>query len=130
MSTKPATVFIIVDRNYGSHLADLPPDEPVWIIDSPTNRAAAENAWADRWNGVYENGITLFSSTSTSAEDCVIHQLDTIDLHHGIQSADPPYAGFQIIGTEATARLATELGVYGLTQITKTDSGFRATNPV
>jgi len=129
MPTKPAIVFIVVERNYGPRLADLPPDEPVWIIDSPTNRSAAENAWANRPRGVHGNGVTLFTSTSASAEDCVIHQLDVIDLYHGIYSADPPYAGFQIVGTELTARLIAELAPYDLTEITPTESGFRATRP-
>ena len=73
--------------------------------------------------------VTLFTSTSASAEDCVIHKLDTIDLHHGIYSANPPYAGFQIVGTEPTARLTGELAAYDLTKITTTDSGFRAIRP-
>jgi hypothetical protein len=129
MSCKPAIVFIIVDRNYGSQLANLPPDEPVWIIDTPTNRAVAQNSWTTRQNGVHGNGVTVFTSPAASAKDCVIHQLDTIDLHHGIYSADPPYAGFQIVGTEPTTRLTGELAAYGLTEITATNNGFRATRP-
>jgi hypothetical protein len=122
-------VFIVVDRDYGSHLADLPPNEPVWIVDTPTNRAAAQKSWTARPDGAHENGVTLFSSTSASAEDCVIHQLDTIDLHHGIYSPNPPYAGFQIVGIEPTAQLIAELAAYDLTEIMTTDSGFRATRP-
>jgi hypothetical protein len=129
MSAKPAIVFIIVDGNYGSRLADLPPDEPVWIVDTPTNRAAAQNSWTERPDGVHGNGVTLFTSTSASAEDCIIHQLDAIDLHHGIYSSNPHYAGFQIVGTEPTARLIAELAPYDLTEITTTDSGFRAIRP-
>jgi hypothetical protein len=129
MSIKPAIVLIVVDRNYGARLADWPPDEAVWIVDSPTNRAMTKQLWAESPDKTHLNGITLFDGTSASAEDCVIRQLDTIDLHHRIYSADSPYAGLQIIGTQPTARLTTALAAYDLTEITTTDSGFRATRP-
>jgi hypothetical protein len=129
MSAKPAIVFIVVDRNCGALLADLPTDEPVWIVDTPTNRALTKKLWAESPNRTHLNGITLFTSFADSAEDCVIHQLETIDLHHGIYSANPLYAGLQIIGTQPTERLAVELAAFDLTEITITDSGFRATRP-
>jgi len=129
MSTMPAIVFIVVDHDYAARLADLPTDEPVWIVDTPTNRAMTKKLWAESPNRTHLNGITLFTSTAASAEDCVIHQLEPIDLHHGIYSADPPYAGLQIIGTQPTDRLTVELAAFDLTEITITDSGFRATRP-
>jgi len=123
---RPATVFVVVNPDYGTRLAQLPRDEPVWILDTPVNRIAAEELWVSTQAEVRSRDVTLFKSTAPSAEDHVINHLDTIDLHHGVYSANPPYSAFEIIGAELTDRLRTELALFGLTEITINERGFRS----
>ena len=126
MAPQPAVVFVVVDRAFGGRLVELFKSEAVWIVDTPANRAVAKKLWADFPDRTHLNGVTLFDSVSDSAEDCAINELGTIDLHHGIDSSDRPYAGLQTVGVEPTPRLIAALALYGLTEITPVESGFRA----
>ena len=130
MRIPPPCVYVVVDGQYGNRLTELPQGQPVWIVDTPANRAVAEKLWAEFPDRTYLNGVTLFSATAACAEERVINELETVDLHHGSYSADPAYAGIEIVGAEPTARLTAELSLYGLTDIAVTDSGFRASRPL
>jgi hypothetical protein len=39
-------VFVVLDRDYGERLLELARSGPVWIVDTPQNRAVAQNLWA------------------------------------------------------------------------------------
>lgn len=72
-------------------------------------------------------GITIFNSPEdASAERSLLGQLDTIDLHHGAYSADPPYSELEVIGVVLTEAIQTALEQTGFKEIHPTDSGFRA----
>ena len=60
----------------------------------------------------------------------LINELDTIDLHHGTYSANPPYTVLDVIGTAVTARLKAKLGEFGFDDFQETREGFRAVRPV
>ena len=109
--SQPYRVFVVVDRNYGRHLTALAETGPVWIADTPVNRSVAEEIWAAYPNRSHLEGVTTFKvPEGTSSEDMLINELDTINLHHGTHSANPPYTVLEVIGAAITARLKAELG--------------------
>jgi hypothetical protein len=128
---QPYRVFVVVDRDYGQHLTALAETGPVWIADTPVNRCAAEAIWVAHPNRRHLESVTTFKVLDgTSSEDMLINELDTIDLHHGTYSANPPYTVLDVIGTPITARLKAELGEYGFDDFQETAQGFRAVRPI
>lgn len=129
--TQPYRVTVVVDRDYGQHLTELAKAGPVWIADTPVNRPVAQQIWAAHPNRSHLEGVTTFKvSEGICSEDMLINGLDTIDLHHGTSSANPPYTVLDVIGTLITARLKAELGEYGFDDFQETPQGFRAVRPI
>jgi hypothetical protein len=96
-------VFVVLDREYGERLSELAANGPVWIVDTPTNRAGAQRIWTADPNRSHLDGITTFKTADASSPETVlIEQLDTIDPHHGTYSANPPYTVFEIVGTKTS----------------------------
>jgi hypothetical protein len=120
-------VFVVLDREYGESLSELAASGPVWIVDTPTNRDAAQRIWTADPNRSHLDGITTFKTADASSpETALIEQLDTIDLHHGTYSANPPYTVLEIIGTTISERTRAELSQFGFDQFQGTAEGFRA----
>lgn len=129
--TKPYRVFVVVDREYGQRLTDLTQEGPVWVVDTPVNRAVAQEIWGAEPNRGHLQGITTFKFREDgSPEDILVNELDTIDLHHGKYSANPPYTVLDVIGAAITPRLRTELGQFGFDEFQQTPYGFRAVRPM
>jgi hypothetical protein len=129
--TEPYRVFIVVDRDYGQRLAELTQIGPVWIVETPTNRTVAQQIWAADPNRSHLEGVTTFKvPDGSSSEDILINELDTIDLHHGTYSANPPYTVLEVIGTMITARVKAELAQFGFDEFHETPQGFRAVRPI
>jgi len=119
-------VFVVLDRDYGERLLELARSGPVWIVDTPQNRAVAQNLWAANPNRNQLEGVTTFKAgDDCSNEETLIDELDTIDLHHGSHSADPPYTVLEVIGTPISERLKAELSHYGFNKFQPTGEGFR-----
>ncbi|HLJ85720.1 MAG TPA: hypothetical protein VKZ53_02800 [Candidatus Angelobacter sp.] len=117
--------FVVVDRQYGEHLTELAQTGPVWIVDSPANRAAAQQLWAANPNRGHLDCITMFElGKNSSSEDILINELNTIDLHHGAYSANPPYAVLEAIGAVISTRLKAELSQFGFDESQETSEGF------
>ncbi len=75
--------------------------------------------------------MTLFQSKpETSPELRLIWNFETIDLHHGSYSADPPYTVINVIGTPNSAEIEAELGQYGFDEFELKSGGFRAVRPL
>lgn len=124
-------VFVVVDREYGERLAELAKTGPVWIVDSPANRNAAQQLWAADPNRSHLHGVTTFKFAEGSpSEDILINELDTIDLHHGSYSAHPPYTVLEVIGSSISLRLKAELSQVGFDEFQETSEGFRALRPM
>jgi hypothetical protein len=131
MSTAPYSVSVVLDRAYGSRLAELIALGPVWIVDSPVNRAVAEDMWAKFPKRSHLYGITTFKAAETdSPEEMLIGNLGTIDLHHGFHSADPPYTVLEVVGVRLTARIEAALAGFGFDSFPASDDGFRAVRPL
>jgi hypothetical protein len=124
-------VFVVLDRDYGERLLELARSGPVWIVDTPQNRAAAQNLWAVNPNRNHLDGVTTFKAgQDCSNEETLINELDTIDLHHGSYSADPPYTVLEVIGARLSDKLENELSRFGFNQFRATTEGFGAVRPV
>lgn len=127
MSIDPYSVSVVLDRAYGSRLSELIVLGPVWIVDSPVNRAVAEDMWSMLPTSSHLDGITTFKAAETdSPEEMLIGKLGTIDLHHGFYSADPPYTVLKVVGAHLTARIEAALADLGFDSFPVTDDGFRA----
>lgn len=130
MNQGPYIVTIILDRNYGERLTELPSGQPIWIVDTLSNRVAAEKVWAQHPNADYLTGVTTFKSgDDQSAEDMLLGEFDTIDLHHGWYSAALPYTVVNVIGVELNEIIETTLSEYGFNEFQSTVAGFRAVRP-
>jgi hypothetical protein len=129
--SEPHRVFVVVDRNYGQRLSELAEMGPVWIVDTPANRTVAQQIWAAHPNRSHLEGITTFKAPEdTSSEDMLISELNTIDLHHGTYSRNPPYTVLNVVGTAITARLRDELAEFGFDDVQEIPQGFRAMRPI
>lgn len=125
MTDTPYTVHVVVESEYGSRIRDLPPGEPAWIIDSDINRSIVEAIWQEGKQQDYLVGITIFKADTTdSKEDCFIVELESIELHHGSQSHDPPYSVLDVIGIHWSERIQEAVAKYGFESHILTKNGF------
>jgi hypothetical protein len=130
MVADPYKVLVVVDRDFGERLTALESGVPVWIVDTPPNASVAQRLWKKRNQENHLTGITTFrDSVSSSPEDLLISELDTIDLHHGSYSSDPPYTILEVLGVPLSERIKAELSEYGFNEFHPTASGFSAARP-
>lgn len=131
MGSAPYSVSIVLDRNYGSRLGELLKGGPVWAIDSPTNRECAQQLWAELPDRDHLDGVTVFrSAEDRSAEQMLIDEMGTIDEHHGIYSADPPYTVIRVVGSALTPEVRQLLESFGFDSFSITSGGFDAVRPL
>ena len=80
-----------------------------------------------------EVGVTSHPQYLTLSNTVIlylINELDTIDLHHGTHSANPPYTVLEVIGTGISAKLKAEVSQFGFDEFQETLQGFRAVRPM
>ena len=126
MSGKPHTVHIVVDSSFGDRLAELPGAESVWVVDSFRNRPAILRAWKQRQANTALAGITKFDPAGATAEEILLAQLDTIDLHHGELSADAPWNVAIVYGAKLTPTLTEAFNSMGFEAFAPTSDAFVA----
>jgi hypothetical protein len=130
MPAVPYKVYVVVDREFGEKLSELEKGVPVWIVDTPTNNAVVQRFWNERRDEDHLTGITTFNDlASLSPEDMLLDHLDTIELHHGPHSADPPYTAIEVLGTELSTKAKHQLSLYGFDEFQTTSTGFKANRP-
>lgn len=131
MCKAPYSVTLILDRTYGDGLLALPVGTAVWIVDTPPNRAAAQSVWARRTSDSHLNGVTTFKiREEASAEEILLGELSTIDLHHRTYSAEPPYTVLEVMGAAVTEQIKSAMSAFGFTDFQSTALGFRAVRPL
>jgi hypothetical protein len=131
MSGLPYTISVVLNREYGAGLRELLDNGPVWAIDSPANREVAQAFWTEFPCRDHLDGLTIFRVRDNSTpEQTLIAQLDTIDMHHGIYSADPPHTVICVIGAALTATVRAAVSNYGFDSFIATNEGFRAVRPL
>jgi hypothetical protein len=127
MSSGSNSVSIVLDRSYGTLLRDLLNTGPVWAVDSPANRDCAQQLWAEFPARNYLDGVTVFKAAEDrSPEQILIDEMATIDLHHGVHSANPPCTAIRVVGSTLTQQGREVLATFGFDCFTLTDEGFRA----
>jgi hypothetical protein len=131
MNSGSYSVSIVLDRDHGSLLRELLKGGPVWAVDSPANRDCAQRLWAEFPARNHLDGITVFKAAEDrSPEQTLIDEIVTIDEHHGVYSADPPYTAIRVVGSTLTQRVREVLGTFGFDSFTLTDEGFQAVRPL
>jgi hypothetical protein len=129
--SKPYSVFVVLDGNYGERFLSLIDVGAVWMIDTPLNRIAAQNFWAAHPTRGHLDGITTFKfQADSSPEDLLMNELETIDLHHGVYSASPAYTVLEAIGANLSDKLRSKFSEFGFNQFEVTAQGFRASRPL
>jgi hypothetical protein len=94
---------------------------PVWIVDTPVNRLAAEQHWAQHPAQSYTEGVTTFKGNPAGTpEEWCVGELHTIDVDHGELSHVPPYRAIEAYGVVFNARLAAAFAEYGMREVTGT----------
>jgi len=131
VSDQPYRVCIVVDPEFGERLAALTLGVPVWIVDTPANKLVAQRLWKERPQHDHLTGITTFHfRADASREEILIGELETIDLHHGSYSADPPYTQIEGFGTPLSDKIKAGLADYGFDEFSPTPTGFLAIRKV
>jgi hypothetical protein len=120
------TVAIVVDPAFGDQIRDLPPQMPVWVLDTPINRQAAHRFWPDGAEASSGRNITTFIGGDESAEDSCIRILPTVDTHHNALAQKPPYSAIEVFGARLTTELRRALEEYGFLVVQADDSHFIA----
>src|SRR5262249_1936725 len=106
MDAAPYVVGVVLDTAFGVRLTKLAATMPVWIVDTPINRAAAEDVWRYHRGQPHTEGVTTFAVDSNQEpEEWLLGVLETVDLHHGIHSHTPPYSAIEVIGVHLTHQL-------------------------
>ena len=116
----PRSVAIVFDPDYSGELERLAFRTSVWIVDTPPNHAAAEEAWlaAVEWPHIT---VTLFRPPDGEpARDDWYALTEQISLRE--QNVDV----IEVIGSPLTALARAVLVESGLTRFEETDAGFRA----
>lgn len=126
----PYKVYVVVDRDFGKRLTALEQRAPVWVVNTPVNRGAAERLRKERPAESHLTGITLFNDAhGGSPEQLLLSELETIDLHHGSYSADPPYTILEVYGVALSRPIEAALTEFGFNQFRPTANGFWASRP-
>jgi hypothetical protein len=130
MEKSPYKVYVVVDRAFGERLTALEQRDPVWVVNTPVNRRAAERLRRERPAESHLTGITLFNDADgMSPEQLLLSELETIDLHHGSYSADPPYTVLEIYGVALSRPIEAALAEFGFNQFRPTENGFWTSRP-
>lgn len=108
----PRSVAVVFAEDYSSQLEKLAFHTPVWMLDTPENRAAAEIAWhsAIEWPHI---SVTLFIPTDWST---LLRQIALHERHDALE----------VIGAPLTNDAREALEEAGFERVEATGGGFRA----
>ena len=116
----PRTVAIVFDPDYGTSLDRLAFRVPVWLVDTPGNRTAAEHALlaAVEWPHI---SVTLFRPAEGRPS-----KTDWRALIEQIGLREKAIDVFELIGAEATPVARAAFDEAGFPRFDETEGGFRA----
>jgi hypothetical protein len=127
----PYSVSVVLDREFGQRVRELLEAGPVWIVDSPANRDSAQKIWAEFPERDHLDGVTVFKTPADhDAAQVLIDEMQTIDMHHGVYSADPAYTVIHVIGCELRPEVQEKLAEFGFDSFNRTPEGFTAARPL
>lgn len=97
-------VMLVFDESYGDR-AQREFGDAFWLIDSPANRAIAEQAW--KAASTDPNSAVFKATLPPTAQD-VLSKLEDIDLHQ------PDWSEIIVVGAEPNTELTSGLEAEGL----------------
>lgn len=107
-------LVIVFDEDFSADLEKLAFHTPVWLLDTPANRAAAEDAWraAVEWPHIR---VTLFrrQEWETLLDQIVLEEKRLVE-------------SMEIVGPPLTDRARQAFFEAGFERIDETERGFRA----
>ncbi len=122
------TVAIVLDPGFGAQLFALAAQHPVWIVDSPTNRAIIEAVWSQRRHDKLPREVNVFRAIEgLSAAEHVSALLSSVYAAHGPHAQDPAFTTLLVDGAEPDDALAAALLARGASRVEGTGRGVRAT---
>jgi len=115
----PRTVAIVFSDDFSAQLEKVSFHTPVFLSDTPENRAAAEIAWqrAVEWPHIT---VTLFHAPHDADREDWHALLEVISLQ--VRAVD----AVEVFGTSLTAAARAALDDAGYTRFEDTSNGFRA----
>ena len=120
-------VVLVLEPEYGKKIIQVATDSHVWVVDTPSNRAAAEKYWKQNATPQARLGITTFKfSPDASRLETFLAILETVHLHHAGYSANPAYSELEIIGLPPTRRPKQALRELDFARFEPSAEGFRA----
>ena len=120
-------VLVVLDPNFGDRLRDAWRGQPVWITMSPANAPEVQALWANTPSPNHLTGITGFAhEEGVAAEDRLLAELSTIDIHHGPYSTNTPYSVLTVIGAQLTEPVRAALSELGFSTFQQRPDGFAA----
>jgi hypothetical protein len=121
-------VLVVLDPTFGDRLRDAWHGQPIWITMSPVNAPEVQAIWISTPSPNHLTGITGFAyEEGAAAEDRLLAQLSTIDLHHGPYSTKTPYTVLTVIGATLTEPVCAALSELGFSKFQQRPDGFAAT---
>ena len=114
----PRNVAIVLERDYSAALEKLAFHTPVWLADTPENRAAAEEAWraSIEWPHI---SVTLFRDAGERTKDEWQTLLEQIALQERFDA-------IEVIGSPLAIPARSALIELGFTRFEETAAGFRS----
>lgn len=117
-------VLVVLDPDFGDRLRSAWRGQPIWITMSPANAPVVRALWA---SVPKPTGITGFKhQADVPAEDRLIAELSTIDLHHGPYSSETPYTVLRVVGVCLSDRVRIALSEFGFSRFQERSDGFVA----
>jgi len=99
------------------------------LVDTLTNKAAAQRFWSEHPSETHLTGVTTFTaSVVASAEETLLRQIATIELHDGV--SETPYTALEVVGIPLSDSIKTAMAEYGFDEFHRTTAGFVAVRQV
>ena len=120
---------MIADPTFGERMTTFVVAAPVWVVDSPLNRAVVERYRAASNAGERLPELTLFrGDLALTGAEIALGILHVIAEHHGEYSG-AVMTQLTALGAEATAEVRAACVEFGVPQVVATTTGFVATAP-
>ena len=122
-----STVAIVLDAGFGAQLHELAARMPVWIVDTPGNRASIESEWTRRRHDGAERELSVFRTIDgLSPSEHVAALMRTIEAQHGPSAQQPPFTTLLVIGAPLDAAMSSAVRNAGCDDAVPDANGFRA----
>ena len=117
-------IAIVLDKEFGGKLIELSKRMHVWVCDTPINLKVVNEIRSNKEFSI-ESGVTTFKiPEADSPEDIFVKIIDTVDLHHGELSHDPPWSVLEAYGTKLSSTIEAKLQMFGKGRVEQTTNGF------